>query len=454
MRKDLPAYPAYKDSGIEWIGEVPEEWEFLHYKRVCTRVDVGIAEAATHAYTDVGVPIIRSTNVRPNLLNTSDILKIQEWFAEKNKSKYLRAGDLVTVRTGYPGVTAVVPPELDMSQCFTLVMSSLRKGHLPSFFSYFMNSIHGMTHFNVTGWGSAQINISVPIVQHCPIVLPSIPEQEAIVAFLDRETAKIDRLKDVRRRQIEVLREQRAAVIHHAVTQGLDPDAPKKDSEHPWLEPIPASWSVVRLKFTATINPSKGASGYYSEAEDQVVFLPMEAVTAMGQVDQSNRGQVKVLWKGFTYFERGDVVVAKITPCFENGKGAHLADLETELGFGTTEFHVLRPGKAINGRFLYLLTVTTRFRGLGARFMTGAAGQQRVPPSFISNFPVALPPLAEQEAIVARIDAETATIDALIGKYERELELLDEYRASLISHAVTGKIDVRGQVELSPSGDL
>lgn len=91
------------------------------------------------------------------------------------------------------------------------------------------------------------------------------------------------------------------------------------------------------------------------------------------------------------------------------------------------------------------------FRGIGARVMTGAAGQQRVPETFVADFPVALPPPEEQDAIVAHIDRETAKIDALIGKYERELELLDEYRAALISHVVTGKVDVRGLVGSEPA---
>lgn len=100
MRLELPPYPAYGSAESDRIGKIPSGWDVLPFKRLCKRVDVGIAEAATHAYAETGVPIIRGTNVRPNRLE-GEILFIEPWFAEKNRSKYMRAGDLVTVRTGY-----------------------------------------------------------------------------------------------------------------------------------------------------------------------------------------------------------------------------------------------------------------------------------------------------------------------------------------------------------------
>jgi type I restriction enzyme S subunit len=147
----LDPHPKLKPSGIDWLGDVPEHWEVLPYKRVCSRVDVGIAEAATHAYCDDGVPIVRSTNVRPNKLDPSDVLRIEPWFAEKNRSKTLRTGDLVTVRTGYPGTTAVIPAEFDGSQCFTLVLSSPRPDQHGPFFGWFLNSKPGVSYFEMEG---------------------------------------------------------------------------------------------------------------------------------------------------------------------------------------------------------------------------------------------------------------------------------------------------------------
>ncbi|MCY2953507.1 MAG: restriction endonuclease subunit S, partial [Planctomycetota bacterium] len=216
-----PAAPM-KPSGIDWLGDVPRHWDIVAYKRVCTRVDVGIAEAATHAYCDDGIPIIRSTNVKPNRLDTSDILRIERWFAESNRSKTLRAGDLVTIRTGYPGTTAVVPQELDGCQCFTLVMSSPKQTAHGPFFSWVLNSHPGESYFQMESWGSAQANISVPIVQFMQVPRPPITEQIAISEYLELETRKLDSLSAKVESVIGRLNEYRSALISAAVTGKID----------------------------------------------------------------------------------------------------------------------------------------------------------------------------------------------------------------------------------------
>jgi len=218
----LDPYPPLKPSGLDWIGDIPDHWAVQPYKRLCKRVDVGIAEAATHAYCDEGVAMIRSTNIRPNCLDTEDILRIEPWFAEKNKSKTLRAGDLVTVRTGYPGTTAVIPAEYAGSQCFTLVMSTLKDAECPHFFSYLFNSDQGVNYFQMEGWGTAQTNISVPIVQNMPVARPPAPEQREIVAYLDVETARIDDMVAKIETVIARLKEYRARLITAAVTGKID----------------------------------------------------------------------------------------------------------------------------------------------------------------------------------------------------------------------------------------
>ena len=218
----LNPYPKLKPSGIEYLGDVPEHWDVLPYKRVCLRVDVGIAEAATHAYCDDGIPIIRSTNVRRNKLDTSDVLRIEPWFAEKNRSKTLRAGDLVTVRTGYPGATAVIPKEFHGSQCFTLVLSSPRRDAHGPFFSWVMNSKFGTSYFEMEGWGTAQTNISVPIVQMMPVPRPPYSEQVAISSFIHTETTRMDDMIKKVEAAVERLWEYRTALITSAVTGKID----------------------------------------------------------------------------------------------------------------------------------------------------------------------------------------------------------------------------------------
>lgn len=213
-----------------------------------------------------------------------------------------------------------------------------------------------------------------------------------------------------------------------------------KDSGFSWLGRLPSHWQVKRLKHVCRMNPSK--SEIRGLADDlPVSFLPMEKVSEQGGLDLELSKPLGFLWQGFTYFRDGDVLVAKITPCFENGKGALACGLENGIGFGTTELHVLRPLSVVEPRFLELVTRQYSFRQLGCTSMTGVAGQQRVSEAFISNFVIGLPPLEEQRHIVAFLDREAAKIDALIAKKERLIELLQEKRTALISHAVTKGLD-------------
>ena len=215
-----------------------------------------------------------------------------------------------------------------------------------------------------------------------------------------------------------------------------------RDSSVEWLDAVPAHWKVRRLKRIARLNPSKSEVPL-AMRNDPAVFLPMERVGSDGRFDASEVRPISALWNGFTYFRRGDVIVAKITPCFENGKGACLDNLPTALGFGSTEFHVIRPSKVIVSAYLYRVTTLSEFRRLGADEMTGAAGQQRVPVEFIANFPIPIPPLPEQTAIVRFLDYRDRRIRRSIRAKQKLIKLLEEYRQALIHQAVTGKIDVR-----------
>lgn len=211
-----------KDSGVEWIGRIPAHWEIKSFKRVTSRVVVGIAEAATHAYADNGVPIIRSTNVRLNRLLTDDIFHIDQSFADKNRSKYIFAGDIVTVRTGNAGVSAVIPDWLDQSQCFTLLISTPLSKQNAKYYCYLLNSDVGQVPFKLEGWGTAQVNISVPILQNVPVIEPSIDEQNKIVNHIEEETAQLDELITETEASIATLQEYRAALIASAVTGQID----------------------------------------------------------------------------------------------------------------------------------------------------------------------------------------------------------------------------------------
>lgn len=203
-----------------------------------------------------------------------------------------------------------------------------------------------------------------------------------------------------------------------------------------------APWASKRLRFVTQRGLSEERRRLLEEAS-QVTFLPMEAIGERGELELSTVRQLEEVQTGYTQFFDGDVVVAKITPCFENGKGALIKGTLSGVGFGTTELHVLTPTSEIDGRFLYYVTASGPFRRLGEAQMTGAAGQKRVPEQFVRDYSTVVPSLTQQRAISDYLDRETARLDALVAAKVRQLELLTEKQRALITRAVTRGLDPR-----------
>jgi type I restriction enzyme S subunit len=182
----------------------------------------------------------------------------------------------------------------------------------------------------------------------------------------------------------------------------------------------------------------------------EVTFLPMEAIGEQGELDTSRVIKFDEASAGYTLFFDGDVVVAKITPCFENGKGALIEATATGLGLGTTELYVLRPGAGLDGKYLYYITADPAFRILGETQMTGAAGQKRVPEDFVRDYVVAAPSVSEQKRISRFLDTEIGVIDTLISIKAVWLDLLAEKRGAIVAEAVMRGLNPAAP--LHPSG--
>lgn len=173
----------------------------------------------------------------------------------------------------------------------------------------------------------------------------------------------------------------------------------------------------------------------------------MDSIGEQGSLSLEKTKLIDEVSSGYTYFEDGDVVFAKITPCFENGKGTLAKKLVNGIAFGTTELHVLRPFVASDGKFLYYLTCSDEFRKNGESWMYGAGGQKRVPEDFVKDYSFPFPPLSIQKAIATYLDKETSRIDALIAKKERQIELLEEKRQAIITRAITKGLDPNAKMK-------
>jgi type I restriction enzyme S subunit len=208
-------------------------------------------------------------------------------------------------------------------------------------------------------------------------------------------------------------------------------------------------WPRKRLRFLLNKAIPTASRKLMKEA-GEVTFLPMEAIGEQGELDTSRLIKFDEASAGYTLFFDGDVVVAKITPCFENGKGALIEATKTGLGLGTTEFYVLRPGTELDGKYLYYVTADPAFRILGETQMTGAAGQKRVPEDFVRDYPVAALSVFDQTRISRFLDTEIGDIDTLISSKAAWIDLLAEKRRAIVAEAVMRGINP--SAPLRPSG--
>ena len=199
------------------------------------------------------------------------------------------------------------------------------------------------------------------------------------------------------------------------------------------------SWPKVRIGEVATINPRLPKD---TDLSQEVSFLGMASVSEEGQLLTEEARVLADVKKGFTYFERGDVLLAKITPCFENGKCLKPGKISREIGFGSTEFHVVRTDESkLDAQYLFYMVWSNRFRFFGEKSMSGAAGQKRVSADFLRNYEIPLPPLKEQQRIAAILDKA----DAIRRKRQQAIALADEFLRAVF-------LDMFGDPVTNPKG--
>ncbi|WP_428542878.1 NADAR domain-containing protein [Profundibacter sp.] len=435
-RKVIKPYPAYRDSGLPWLGEVPEHWDVRRNGRLfAQRNETGFDELPileVSLRTGVGVRDFENGSRKQQMTD---------------RSKYKRAamGDIAyNMMRMWQGAVGVAPEDGLISPAYVVARPFPEVE--PRYYAYLFRTKAYMREVNKFSRGivSDRNRLYWDDFKQMPSPFPPTREQTHIADFLDTHGSHTARLIRNKRRLIALLNEQKQGIINRAVTRGLDPAVPMKPTGIDWMPEVPAHWEIRKIKQVATFNPSRAERTAKFSEDEEVVFLPMENVSVSGDIDCGMRGKVRNLRTGYTYFKRHDVVVAKITPCFENGKGAYLGNLETEIGFGTTEFIVLRANQEINPQYLYEVSMLHVFRRDGKMAMTGAAGQQRVPLSFMREFLFGLPKPHEQREILDYIQAVSNQFNQKIKKAKSEISLTLEYRERLIADVVTGKLDVRG----------
>lgn len=432
-------YPAYQESGLPWIPKVPQGWNVLRNGRLFAhRVQTGFPD----------LPILEvslRTGVR---VRDMENLKRKQVMSQKEKYKRAAKGDIAyNMMRMWQGALGPAPVDGLVSPAYVVIKPFEEANS--AYYSYLFRTDAYMREVNKFSRGivADRNRLYWDEFKQMPSLVPPRSEQDQIVSYLRVQDAHIARFIKAKRDLISLLTEQKQTIIESAVTQGLDSAMAVRDSGIDWIPRIPAHWEICKLKHIAVFNPSRSESAALRLSDESVSFLPMECITAEGKLQNVEIRKVAEVWEGYTYFRRNDVVMAKITPCFENGKGGLLDALPTAIGFGTTEFIVLRAAaQRIHPAFLAKLLSLKTFRVLGADSMTGAAGQQRVPLDFVKNFRIALPSLNEQDQILTALQTATAEQDAAIERIRSEIALVLEFRDRQIADVVTGQVDVRGWV--------
>ncbi|WP_425529574.1 restriction endonuclease subunit S [Wohlfahrtiimonas chitiniclastica] len=414
-------YPEYKDSGVEWLGEIPSHWELKKLKYLCN-IKTGDKDTV-NAVEDGRYPFyVRSPHIERINSYTFDCEAV------------LTAGDGAGVGKIYHYVNGKFG-------CHQRVYALTNFSQILGQFIYYYLSAN---FYKVALEGNAKSTVDslrLPQFLNFEITFPDEIIQKQIINFLDHETAKIDQLIEKQQSLIELLKEKRQAVISHAVTKGLDPNVKMKDSGVEWLGEVPEHWKVKALKYIFKLNPSK------SELTETIFnekcsFIPMEKLK-LNILELDETRMIKDVYNGYTYFKNNDLLMAKVTPCFENKNMVVARNLLNNIGFGSTEIYVMRMNKYYCPDYLYYRLQENIFTQLAISNMSGAGGLKRVPSEFLNSYLVAIPSINEQQKIVIYLNEQASKIDLLIQKAKQQIELMKERRTALISAAVTGKIDVR-----------
>ncbi|GFO55132.1 type I restriction-modification protein subunit S [Geomonas sp. Red276] len=449
----LARYESYKDSGVEWLGEVPQGWTVARLKFIAS-VQTGVAKGKDNVGKDtVEVPYLRVANVQDGYLSLDDVATIQ--IPAENLQRYaLKAGDVLMNEGGdfdklgrghvWQGE---IEPCIHQNHVFAVRPATVGSDWLNTV----TGSDYAQFYFMSRSKQSTNLaSISSTNVMELPVIVPPADQQKAILTFLSIETGKIDALVAEQERLITILKEKRQAVISHAVTKGLNPDAPMKDSGIEWLGEVPESWEV--LQFTRVIGRieqgwSPVASSESCEPDNWGVlklgaikngeFIAGENKMLLAGIDPDPALEVKpgdlLLTRGNTPELVGDACV--VTEFV--GYRLMLSDLVYRI--------LLKPNNEPN--FFCNLLISKYGRSLIETDARGSSmSMAKISQGHIGSWIIPVPPPEEQSAIVAFINAETARIDALLAEAQRAIDLLKERRIALISTAVTGKIDVRGLV--------
>jgi type I restriction enzyme S subunit len=440
-------YPSYKNSGVEWLGDVPEHWESNRLKKYLIERN----EKNSPIKTDNLLSVTMYQGVIPVSEKQGNGGNKPKENLENYKISYpndivLNSMNVIVGSVGLNKYTGLISPAY-------YALYNRNKNNNIKFFSYifhnpfFQKGLFGLGNgimYKESEDGKLNtIRLKIPMEKLNQVVLPcpSISEQNQIVAFLDTETARIDNLISKQEKLIELLEEQRKSIISHAVTKGLNPDAPMKDSGVEWLGKVPNDWNLSRLDAVSKIVRGNSAFSKMDLLESgKYVALQYGKTYKVNEINESFGSYVnQEFFKKSQITEFGDIILISTSETLEDlGHSCFYA--RHDVGLIGGEQFLLKPKNQNFGKYIYY--ATKAFSSYLQRYATGLK-VFRFNLDDLKKIYIPDISLVEQQKIAEFLDKETARIDISVLKQKSLIEKLKEYRASIISHAVTGKIDVR-----------
>lgn len=439
----MQKYPTYKPSNIDWIGEIPSHWGVVNFKHKITiltdfTANGSFASLADNVeYLESGFSrLVRLTDLRVNFENQG-IYITEEAHNFLSKSELL-GGELLIANVGAYAGLVLIMPETNQKMTLAPNMFMLRLNSNTKFYFYLLNSEEFKNHISMLAVSSAQPKLNKDNIKSLRILELPLSEQQAIVTYLDEKTTLIDELIAKKERKIELLKEQRAALINQAVTKGLYAEVAFKDSGIEWIGDIPEHWVLSKLNYlTQRIGDGIHSTPQYVDNSDYYFVNGNNLVNGKIQVFENTKCVSKEEYeKYFISLNPNDTVFLSI-----NGTIGNIAFYNLEnIILGKSACYIVCNEK-LGKFFLYYLLQSNAISKYFSFELTGTT-IYNLSLNSIRKTPIPLPSISEQQAIVAYLDEQTALIDKNIELESQKIEKLKEYRQSLISNVVTGKIKV------------
>lgn len=452
MSGRFTSYPEYRDTGVEWLTTVPKHWANSTLGFDCSvKARLGWKGLKAEEYVDSGYIFLATPNIKGEEIDFDDVNYITKERYDESPEIMLEEGDVLVTKDGSTTGTTALVRRLPAPATVNSSIAVLRSfGRLDSsYMFYFFTSEYTQNVITRMRGGMGVPHLFQADLRKFFVVAPPLEEQTQIAKFLDYETAKIDALIDKQQQLIALLKEKRQAVISHAVTKGLNPDAPMKDSGVEWLGEVPAHWTTVCLKYFSRV---QGGYAFKSELFGQV-GIPVVRIGDIGRAGQvavkgcKRVSQDSAVGLGAFEVSPGDILMAMTGATI--GKAGRVPEGEPALLNQRVGAFRLK-GSALEHEFLWHVLATDAYQEHVWLTADGGA-QPNISDTGMLNYRVVLPPIDEQKEVVEFLESRLPKLDALDAAAVAQIELLQERRTALISAAVTGKIDVRDWK--APEGD-